>query len=142
LLCAFCRFVFFVVNLSSRFGIGRLVLRWGNWDGSRILSEEAVRKITSDAGLPGNCGMGWWTNGGGRYEKIPRDTIYGAGAGDQVLLVIPSLNLIMVRNGETLGHGQNPLDTSNEQRNVFSEFHDTRCRILFEPLIGAIINRR
>jgi CubicO group peptidase (beta-lactamase class C family) len=121
--------------------IGRLVLRRGNWDGSRILSEEAVRQITSDAGLPGNCGMGWWTNGGGRYEKIPRDTIYGAGAGDQVLLVIPSLNLIMVRNGETLGHGQNPLDASNKQRDVFSEFHDTRCRILLEPLIGAITNR-
>jgi CubicO group peptidase (beta-lactamase class C family) len=120
--------------------IGRLVLRRGNWDGRQILSREAVRQITGSAGLPGNCGMGWWTNASGRYDKIPRDAIYGAGAGDQVLLVVPSLNLIVVRNGETLA----PVPVQEISRNphdVFSEYHDARARILFEPVIDAIIKQ-
>jgi len=118
--------------------IGRLLLHRGNWDGRQLLSSEAVRQVTGDAGLPGNCGMGWWTNASGRYDKIPRDAVYGAGAGDQVLLVIPSLNLIVVRNGETLASGPGQ-DISGKLPDVFSEFHDARCRILFEPVIDAII---
>ncbi len=34
---------------------------------------------------------------------MPRDAFAGAGAGNQVLLVMPSLDLIVVRNGELLG---------------------------------------
>src|SRR6185503_12642267 len=51
--------------------IGRLVLHKGEWNGRRILSEESLRQVTGDAGLPGNCGMGWWSNGGERY-KLPK----------------------------------------------------------------------
>jgi CubicO group peptidase (beta-lactamase class C family) len=82
--------------------IGRLVLREGDWDGTRVLSKEAVRQVTGSAGLPGDCGMGWWTAAAGRYAKVPKDAAWGAGAGDQILLVVPSLNLIMVRNGELI----------------------------------------
>jgi CubicO group peptidase (beta-lactamase class C family) len=82
--------------------IGRLLMREGDWEGKRLLSQAAVRETTGDAGLPGNCGMGWFTNSHGRYPYMPRDAFWGAGAGDQVLLVIPSLKLIVVRNGQTL----------------------------------------
>ena len=77
--------------------IGRLLLHDGAWDGKQLLSPEAVRQVTGDAGLPGHYGMGFWTNADGRYPNLPRDTYYGAGAGDQLLIVIPSLNLIAVR---------------------------------------------
>jgi hypothetical protein len=83
--------------------VGRLVLRKGDWDGTRLLSEETVRRVTTSAGLPSDCGMGWWTNAGGRFPKLPRDAVWGAGAGDQHLIVVPSLNLIAVRNGAALG---------------------------------------
>jgi CubicO group peptidase (beta-lactamase class C family) len=117
--------------------IGRLVLREGEWDERRILSKEAVLQVTGDAGLPGDCGMGWWSNGGERY-KLPKDAVWGAGAGDQLLLVVPSLNLIMVRNGETLapGPGEPPVRTND----VFTLYHDYRARILFEPLVEAVTN--
>jgi CubicO group peptidase (beta-lactamase class C family) len=115
--------------------IGRLILRRGDWDGRRILSREATRQITGDAGLPGHCGMGWWTNAAGRYAKLPKDAVWGAGAGDQVLLVIPSLNLIMVRNGQTIEPP--PPDAPD----VFAGYHDPRARILFEPLLEAITNK-
>ena len=115
--------------------IGRLLLREGEWDGKQVLAKEAVRQITGDAGLPGHCGMGFWTNADGRYPKVPRDTYYGAGAGDQLLIVVPSLNLIVVRNGEALTpEPKNPKD-------VFEAFHDARVKVLFEPILGAITDR-
>jgi CubicO group peptidase (beta-lactamase class C family) len=114
--------------------IGRLVIRGGDWDGARVLSQEAVREVTTSAGLIGDCGMGWWTNAAGRYPKVPRDAVWGAGAGDQVLLVVPSLNLIMVRNGETLV----PPPKSADPTDVLALYHDGRARVLFEPLIEAV----
>jgi CubicO group peptidase (beta-lactamase class C family) len=115
--------------------IGRLLLREGDWDGKPILSKEAARQITGDAGLPGHCGMGFWTNADGRYSKLPRDTYYGAGAGDQLLIVVPSLNLIVVRNGESLApEPKNPKD-------VFEAFHDARVKILFEPILDAFTDQ-
>ncbi len=111
--------------------IGRLLLREGDWDGNLILSKEAVHQITGDAGLPGHCGMGFWTNADGRYPKLPRDTYYGAGAGDQLLIVVPSLNLIVVRTGETLA------PEPKNAKDVFEAFHDQRVKILFEPIVDA-----
>jgi CubicO group peptidase (beta-lactamase class C family) len=119
--------------------IGRLVLREGDWDGQRILNREAVRQITQDAGLPGHCGMGWWTNNGRRYDWLPRDAVWGAGAGDQVLLVVPSLKLIVVRNGDAL-LTPDELKKLNP-KDVFEEFHDPRAAILFKPLAAAITDR-
>jgi CubicO group peptidase (beta-lactamase class C family) len=116
--------------------IGRLVLHAGNWEGRQLLSREAVRQVTGDAGLTGHCGMGWWSNGGRRYARLPKDAVWGAGAGDQLLLVVPSLNLIMVRNGETLAPG--PGEPPVRQDDVFTKYHDYRARILFEPLIEAV----
>jgi len=116
--------------------IGRLILREGDWDGRGILSRESARQITGDAGLSGHCGMGWWTNAAGRYAKLPRDAVWGAGAGDQALLVIPSLNLIMVRNGQTIEPP--PPDAPD----VFAAYHDPRAKILFEPLVEAITDKR
>jgi CubicO group peptidase (beta-lactamase class C family) len=115
--------------------IGRLVLRAGDWDGTRLLSKEAVRQVTAGAGLPGDCGMGWWTNASGRYPKLPKDAAWGAGAGDQILLVIPSLNLIMVRNGETLV----PPPKTADPADVLAMYHDERTKVLFEPLVEAVV---
>jgi hypothetical protein len=115
--------------------IGRLLLHDGDWDGKPILTPDAVRRITADAGLPGHCGMGFWTNADGRYPKLPRDTYYGAGAGDQLLIVVPSLRLIVVRNGDTLAP-----EPSNP-RDVFEAFHDQRVKLLFEPILDAVTDR-
>src|SRR4029077_19521726 len=76
------------------------------------------------------------TNAAGRYAGLPRDAYWGAGAGDQLLLVVPSLNLIMVRNGQTLepGPGEEPVRLDD----VFTRYHDYRARILLEPLVDAV----
>jgi CubicO group peptidase (beta-lactamase class C family) len=115
--------------------VGRLLLREGNWDGKQVLSKEAVRQVTGDAGLPGHCGMGFWTNAGGRYPRLPRDTYYGAGAGDQLLIVFPSLQLIVVRNGDTLA------PEPKGSKDVFAAYHDQRVKVLFEPILDALTDR-
>jgi CubicO group peptidase (beta-lactamase class C family) len=108
--------------------IGRLMLRQGDWNGAQLLSKEAVRQITSDAGTPGHGGMGWWSNSSGKYPKLPKDAYWGSGAGHQVVLVIPSLKLIAVRNGASLGQAM--------------EHHDVLNDALFAPLVGAIADAR
>jgi len=104
--------------------VGRLMLREGDWEGTPLLSQDAVRQITSDAGTPGYCGMGWWSNNSGQYGKLPKDAFWGSGAGHQVVLVIPTLNLIAVRNGESLGDEK--------------EHHDALAAHLFEPLVETV----
>jgi CubicO group peptidase (beta-lactamase class C family) len=104
--------------------VGRLMLREGDWEGKRLLSKEAVRQITADAGTPGHGAMGWWSNNSGEYAKLPKDGVWGSGAGHQVVLVVPSLNLMVVRNGENLSTKE--------------EHHDALNAHLFEPLLEAI----
>ncbi|MCS7237557.1 MAG: serine hydrolase [Thermoguttaceae bacterium] len=104
--------------------IGRLVLHEGLWDGRQILRAETVRAVTRSVGLPGDCGIGWWTNAGGRFACLPRDAFWGAGAQEQVLLVIPSLHLIMVRNGGALS----PADSTVNWE-----------KYLFQPLTHALM---
>jgi hypothetical protein len=104
------------------------MLREGDWDGRRILSAEAVRLTTSDAGTPGPCGMGWWSNNEGDCERLPRDAFFGSGAGHEIVLVIPSLKIIVVRFGEVLA------DTAHEPKG----FHEPYRKFLFEPLMDAI----
>jgi hypothetical protein len=124
----------FTARATAR--IGRLVLREGNWEGRQLLRPDVIRQVTGDAGLIGHCGMGWWSNGGARYRDLPEDAVWGAGAGDQLLLVVPSLNLIMVRFGDTLAPG--PDESPIRKDDVFTQYHDYRARILFEPLARAM----
>lgn len=108
--------------------VGRLLLRGGDWDGRRLLSADAVRLTTSDAGTPGPCGIGWWSNREGDCAKLPRDAFFGSGAGHQILLVVPSLNLVVVRFGRLLA----------DAVTAPKSYHEAYCRFLFDPLMAAM----
>jgi len=94
-------------NASAR--VGRLMLRRGNWDGVQLIGADVVDRALQHAGLPGASGLGWWVNrtetGARVFESAPDDAFWGMGAGQQFLLVVPSLNLIVVRNGDDLDPG-------------------------------------
>ncbi|MFQ6131757.1 MAG: serine hydrolase [Armatimonadota bacterium] len=117
--------------------VGRLMLRKGNWDGRQLVDPKWVEQVTAYAGTPlperppGNpqpgSGLGWWTNFDGVWPSVPKDAFAGAGAGNQILLVVPSLDLIVVRNGSQLG---------NEAQG--EGFWGGLERYLFEPLMQAI----
>jgi len=93
--------------------VGRLMLHKGNWEGKQLIASEWVEKAVSYANTPlpdrssekpvPASGLGWWTNFDGVWKSIPKDAFAGAGAGNQILMVIPSLDMIIVRNGSTLG---------------------------------------
>jgi CubicO group peptidase (beta-lactamase class C family) len=94
--------------------VGRLVLRGGDWQGKRLLSARGVERMLAPAGTPppdrppGDphpaSGLGWWLNADGVWPRVPSDAFAGAGAGHQILLVVPSQKLIVVRMGGALNH--------------------------------------
>jgi CubicO group peptidase (beta-lactamase class C family) len=115
--------------------LARLMLREGDWDGTRVLKAAAVRAVTTDPASPprpavkwlsqqtGTVAIGWWRNTDGVVPSLPRDAYWAGGAGHQILLVIPSLKIIAVRNGETLAPGN---------------YDAARDRQFFQPLMNAL----
>ena len=115
-------------NASAR--VGRLLLRRGDWEGNRLLDPTVVQEATTHPipGLPGYGLFGWSgnvdNNGLQQYPSLPKDAFYALGAGHQIDLVIPSLNLIMVRNGDFLDNGNFELALET---------------YLFAPLMASVI---
>lgn len=118
--------------------IGRLLLHNGIWQGRQLLDPEMLRKTTTYAAtpLPDRSVQspwpaptpGWWSNADSVLTGLPRDTYCGAGSGHQILLVVPSLHLIVVRNGSFLGDFR-----QGEQ------FWTGMQNYLFDPLTAAIL---
>ena len=66
------------------------------------LRNPEIRKVSGSYELIGpapRSGLCWWVNSDGIWSEVPRDAFAGAGAGNQLLLIVPSLDLIVVRNG-------------------------------------------
>ena len=85
----------------------------GRWNGRELVRRDAVKQALTYAGMPKparsadrsapGSGLAWYVNSDGVWPDVPRDAFAGAGAGHQVIVVIPSLDLIVVRNGDALG---------------------------------------
>jgi CubicO group peptidase (beta-lactamase class C family) len=120
--------------------IGRLMLRRGDWQGRSLVASRWVETVSAYAGTPlpdragGDpapaSGLGWWTNVDGVWPSVPCDAFAGAGAGHQLLLVVPSLELIVVRFGDSLAD-------LGEERGFWSPI----LRYLVEPLMAALLGR-
>ncbi|MDA0350327.1 MAG: serine hydrolase [Verrucomicrobia bacterium] len=115
-------------NAAAR--VARLMLKEGNWEGKQLISAEAVRSTVADAGTAMHGGIGWWTNSEGHLGKAPAEAYCGLGAGNQVVLVVPKLNLIMVRNGSSL-----------EPSLGFDAGSSILRQVLFNPLMDAITDQ-
>jgi CubicO group peptidase (beta-lactamase class C family) len=111
-------------NVDALARIGYLFLRGGVWDGQRVLSQSFVdlvrtpRPETTAAknGEPqdfptatANYGVLWWTNASGEMPGVPRDAYWAWGLGDNLIVVIPSLDVVIARTGN------NPDDPSLPQ---------------------------
>jgi len=120
--------------------VGRLVLRKGDWDGRRLLRAQSIEAIVAYHGTalpprpPDNPypapALGWYNNSDGVWPDVPRDAVAGAGAGNQVLLVVPSLHLIVVRNGGTIGDADDG-----------EGFWGGLEKYLFNPVVAAVTDR-
>jgi CubicO group peptidase (beta-lactamase class C family) len=89
--------------------LGNLYLQDGVWNGERMLPEGFVRFVSTVApawaadGRPIYGGF-FWINGDGDLP-IPRDAYFMAGAGGQFTVIIPSHDLVVVRQGHYRGGG-------------------------------------
>ena len=104
--------------------VARLMLQEGNWEGRPLLRAEAVRATTNDPRTAGSGGIGWWSNHAGGVAALPRDAYWGAGAGHQTVLILPSRRLIAVRNGGVLSGAVS--------------YDHARDALFFQPLMQAI----
>lgn len=126
--------------------IGRLIMRHGNWQGEQIIDSTVIKRalsvddvtdrsvLTTISTLSKSAddiepvaALGWFTNYDGAFKSMPRDAFFGAGAGEQLLVVVPSLKLIIVRMGTPL----NP----NFSGKSYWKFVESE---LFNPVMDAV----
>ena len=117
--------------------LGRLLLRRGDWQDQPILDPHWVHQCTQYAAtpLPDRAAgtpwpaptPGWWSNVDGVLPGLPRDAFCGAGSGNQILLVIPSLDMIVVRNGGHMGDSTNPVRHVKCQQGSEGEARDGKA---------------
>ena len=87
--------------------LGNLYLQDGVWNGERILPEGYAEFVSTIApaweadGRPIYGGF-FWINTTGSFP-VPRDAYYMSGAGGQTTLIVPSHELVVVRQGHYAG---------------------------------------
>jgi CubicO group peptidase (beta-lactamase class C family) len=82
----------------SKFGL--LYLHKGNWNGEQILDESWVKYVaTPTATSEGAYGAQFWLNAGRKFPDVPRDMFYCSGFQGQMVAIIPSMDLVIVRMG-------------------------------------------
>jgi len=83
----------------ARFGL--LAHRLGTWDGTSVVSESWLREAWTPSKVKRDYGYLWWLLGEGHLGQkgAPSDLVAGLGANDQKLYVIPSLDVVVARQG-------------------------------------------
>ncbi len=129
------------ITAATAAKIGRLMKNYGYWEGSQLLDSTVVQHALEYAGtaisdrpkvgdvvepVPATT-LGWYSNFDGIWKYVPRDAFAGAGAQHQLLLVVPSLDLIVARFGEDLA-----------DEGLEDAFWYAANKYLFEPVIDAI----
>jgi CubicO group peptidase (beta-lactamase class C family) len=127
--------------------IGYLFLRRGVWNGQRLLSEsfvdlvrtprpETIAATNGDAqDFPTgtvNYGVLWWTNTSGELPGVPRDAYWAWGLGDNLIVVIPSLDIVIARTGN------DPDDSSLPQLRTARDGHYGVLAPLFTPIVESV----
>ncbi len=88
--------------------LGQLMLNRGEINGRRIVTEDWVRRATAVNRSENERAYGyqWWLNSGDaelRYADLPLDAFFARGNREQVMMVAPSLDMIILRLGWTEG---------------------------------------
>lgn len=96
--------------------LGYLMLRQGRWQDRQILSANFVRHATrtppGHETLPvlhpelygrasAHYGLLWWNNDDATLPEVPRDAFWSWGLYDSLILVIPSLDIVVARAGQS-----------------------------------------
>ncbi len=84
----------------AKFGL--LYLHKGNWFGTQIFDESWAQYVATPTNTSnGRYGAQFWLNAGGYFPDVPRDMYYCSGYQGQMVAIIPSKDLVIVRMGLT-----------------------------------------
>ena len=125
----------------ARFGL--FILARGAWNGTQILTDTAYfrRMTTTSQPLNRSYGYLWWLNGQASYKlpgpsqttypgplvpAAPADLIAALGKNDQKIYVVPSLGLVVVRQGESAG--PRTLAVSSFDNELWAKIMAVLCR--------------
>ena len=82
----------------AKFGL--LYLHKGNWNGVQILNESWVKYTATPTNTSnGRYGGQFWLNAGGYFPDVPKDMYYCSGFQGQMVAIIPSMDIVIVRMG-------------------------------------------
>ncbi|KPJ57822.1 MAG: hypothetical protein AMS16_00685 [Planctomycetes bacterium DG_58] len=127
--------------------IGLLYLRGGEWNGRRIISREFIdqlrRPVAELARVPthpnnqfglgmASHGLLWWNNADGRLPGVPTDAYWTHGLNDNLIIVVPSLDLVVSRTADRQADWQpNPY-----------QFPDKNIEPFLAPVAASIRNTK
>ncbi len=84
----------------AKFGL--LYLHEGNWNGEQILDSSFVKYVATPTNTSdGRYGAHFWLNAGGIYPDVPKDLFSANGFQGQMVIIIPSKEIVIVRMGLT-----------------------------------------
>jgi CubicO group peptidase (beta-lactamase class C family) len=127
-------------NVDAMARIGYLYLRQGRWRDKEIIPGDFVKEATTAkrelAGLEeldrehhGNAsehyGLLWWNNNDGTLAGVPRDAYWSWGLYDSLIFVVPSLDLVVARAG-------------NSWKRAQGSSHYDVLRPFFEPIVQSV----
>lgn len=130
-------------NVDAMARVGYLYLRNGRWRDKQILPADFVKQARkpapSIAGLEGldaaehgnaseHYGLLWWNNGDAALANVPRDAYWSWGLYDSLIVVVPSLDLVVARAGQSWKRGP-------------GSAHYDVLRPFLESLAGAVTDR-
>jgi CubicO group peptidase (beta-lactamase class C family)/glucose/arabinose dehydrogenase len=79
----------------ARFGL--LFLNKGQWRGEKLVSSTWVAEATRSKTAGTRYGYLWWDNSSGAWPGVPRDAYAAMGKFDNDMLIVPSLDMIVIR---------------------------------------------
>lgn len=102
----------FAMSASDLTKFGLLLLHNGVWNGQQIIPADWVEEMTSphsDIGMFGGYGYSWWVALNGLhlpFLTLPDGTFSARGTGEQMVLVIPSIDVVWVHRTRITSPGQ------------------------------------
>lgn len=96
-------YLFFGLHLSARewAKLGELIDNDGRYGSQQVIPAALIKEVRTGSQAQPEYGMGFWLNA--RNDDLPKDLVLSRGYGDQLLVVVPSLDLVAVRHGKPGG---------------------------------------
>jgi CubicO group peptidase (beta-lactamase class C family) len=134
-------------NVDGLARIGLLMLREGRWRETQIIPRDFVKTARapvpnaqnlpvhtnslkeSGEAAPRHYGLLWWNNADATLTHVPSDAFWSWGLYDSLILVIPSLDIVVARTGQSW------------KRQPGGQHYDV-LRPFFEPIAAAALDGR